>query len=84
MQHLQGQVTGLTADRDSLQTALEQSMDDARKFGRCPAAEADSEAEAAEIWLAGRVRELEGSTLWRMMAPVRWVLHRINRFFGQC
>ncbi|GIR70761.1 MAG: hypothetical protein CM15mP74_20120 [Halieaceae bacterium] len=29
------------------------------------------------MWLA-RVRELEGSTLWRMMAPVRWVLHRIK------
>ena len=31
------------------------------------------------MWLA-RVRELEGSTLWRMMAPVRWVLHRIKPF----
>ena len=68
VQHLQGQVTGLTADRDSLQIALGQSMDDATRF------RAD-----AEVWQA-RVRELEGSTLWRIMAPVRWVLHRIKPF----
>ena len=30
-----------------------------------------------EVWRA-RALELEGSTLWRMMAPVRWVLHRIK------
>ena len=34
-------------------------------------------AAESEVWVA-RVRELEGSTLWRMMAPVRWVLHRIK------
>ena len=73
VQHLQGQVARLTADRDSLQTALGQSMDDARQF----AAEAEQFKAEAEMWLA-RVRELEGSTLWRMMAPVRWVLHRIK------
>ena len=33
----------------------------------------------AEVWQA-RVRELEGSTLWRIMAPVRWGLHRIKPF----
>ena len=66
VQYLRGQVTGLTADRDSLQTALGQSMDEARQF-----------AAESEAWLA-RVRELEGSTLWRMMSPVRWVLHHIK------
>ncbi len=75
VQHLQGQVAGLTADRDSLQTALEQSMDDARQF----AANAEQFQAESEVWLA-RVQELEGSTLWRMMAPVRWVLHRIKPF----
>ena len=73
VQHLQGQVTGLTADRDSLQTALGQSIDEARQS----AAEAEHFRAEAEMWLA-RVRELEGSTLWRMMAPVRWVLHPIK------
>jgi hypothetical protein len=32
-----------------------------------------------EVWRA-RALELEGSTLWRMMAPVRLVLHRIKLF----
>ena len=41
------------------------------------AAELHGQVAELEVWRA-RALELEGSTLWRMMAPVRWVLHRIK------
>ena len=76
VEHLQEQVSLLTADRDSLRTALEQSMDNASQF----AVEAEQLKAKVEFWQT-RSRQLEGSTLWRMMTPVRWVLHRIKLLF---
>ena len=64
VQHLQEKVAELNAERDGLGDQLTRAVVDAQQF----------KVDAA-VWMA-RALELESSTLWRMMSPLRWVLHR--------
>ena len=87
VQHLQEKVAEINAERDGLGDQLKRAVLEVQQFKahadqfKAEAdqfkADADQFKADAAVWMA-RALELESSTLWRMMSPLRWVLHRIK------
>ena len=73
VEHLKSVVAGLQAEQEAMKADLDRSA----------AYQDELLAERDQILidrnvLADRVYEMESSTLWRLMTPVRWVLHRVK------
>ena len=79
-QHLEiraSEVSHLKGTIEDLQAAFTREENHLKSEISALQASKEHDVQHLKAWQA-RVRELEGSTLWRMMAPVRWMLHRIK------